>query len=132
MPKSELVHLNGVKRKSNTISEAELLNEIIRLAEKYNWLWFHEWDSRQKPFKNSNSNGFPDLVLIPPCQQPYVLFVELKRQGKKLSKAQFRWRDKLCEVSRNNMGYLTVDWELWFPSDLPRICELLEGDGEVK
>lgn len=71
----------------DSMTETELQDAIIDVAERAGWLIFHDYDSRR------NRAGFPDLVLVKP---PRVLFVELKKKGGVVSPNQRMWLDALA------------------------------------
>ena len=64
---------------SGVVTEAQWQQTVVEAAELFGWWVFHDYDSRR------NQAGFPDLVLIRP---PRVLFLELKRETGKLTRAQ--------------------------------------------
>ena len=64
---------------SGVVTEAQWQTTVVEAAELFGWWVFHDHDSRR------NQAGFPDLVLIRP---PRVLFLELKRETGKLTRAQ--------------------------------------------
>ena len=107
----------GQKRDPRSVSETELLHAVIDLVAASDWLWFHEWDSRRKPYSGSNANGFPDLVLV---DANAVYFVELKRHYGKLRPEQEVWRDGLLDVGEN--------YGVWRPADWPHILKWVAGD----
>ena len=107
----------GQERDPRSISETELLHAVIDLVEASGWLWFHEWDSRRKPYRDSNANGFPDLVMV---DDGDVYYVELKRHYGKLRPEQAAWRDRLLEA-RAHYG-------VWRPADWPYILKWVTGD----
>lgn len=85
------------------MSERQLQDNVLDLAERLNLLAYHTFDSRR------SEPGFPDLVLV----GRRVLFVELKRQRGRLSADQQAWHDALLRTTwRGNPGYY-----LWRPYD---------------
>ena len=64
---------------SGVVTEAQWQRTVVEAAELFGWWVFHDHDSRR------NQAGFPDLVLIRP---PRVVFLELKRETGKLTRAQ--------------------------------------------
>lgn len=97
------------------LTERDLLHRVVTLAEEHGWRWFHEYDSRRTPRKDSMRNGFPDLVLVPP-EGDTVYFVELKTEKGKLTASQAEWFRALCRSKK-------VFPMVWRPSDLPSIIE---------
>lgn len=80
--------------------EEELQKRVIKLAKVFQYLHFHDYDSRKNPA------GFPDLVLVKP---PRVLFVELKRNKKdRLNEKQFHWANYL-------LGCPGIEYYIWSP-----------------
>jgi hypothetical protein len=103
-----------------TMSEAQLQNQVIRLAETFGWSWYHTHDSRRSPA------GFPDLVL---ARDGWLIFAELKRQGQSPTKKQQEWLSALGAVNRRT-GWVTV--AVWHPQDLPRIQTMLRSGWKVQ
>jgi hypothetical protein len=89
-----------------SVTEAELRDEVIRLAHKNGHLVFCCTDSR----KNLGDHGFPDLVIL---AKDRVLFAELKSGGGERSPAQVTWHYRLIVA-----GQISA---LWRPKDLPQI-----------
>jgi hypothetical protein len=98
-----------------TISESAFLDAVVTLAHYRHWLVYHPLaalrvdESHTTPVQGDA--GFPDLVL---ARDGLVLFRELKRQHEQLMPNQVMWQ--------RGLGGL---WELWRPSDWPRIQEVL-------
>ena len=70
-----------------TVSEADLLTEVVRLARIFSWRAYHTHSSLK------SAAGFPDLVLVragPGTDPGRVLFAELKREGGRLTRRQLR------------------------------------------
>jgi hypothetical protein len=95
-------------------SEKSFQRQVIDLAHLHGWTVAHfrpamDRDGRWKTPVQADGAGFPDLVLVRP---PRIIFVELKRDGAKLTDLQNKWADMLlacCE--RGN-----VDYFLWRPN----------------
>jgi hypothetical protein len=83
------------------VTEAELFEAIRTLAHLLSWEIYHTHDSRR------SAPGFPDLVLMRP---PELVFIELKTQTGRLTKAQQRWQDELAACG--------ADVAVWRPSEL--------------
>lgn len=97
------------------VSEKAFQAQVIELARYTGHSVFHTYDSRR------SEPGFPDLVIAKPgLWRP--LFVELKKDGGKLSKDQKRWRDVLLKCPG-------ADYRLWYPSDFDEIVATLSGKG---
>ncbi len=94
------------------ISENTLLSMIALCAERLDYYWFHEYDSRRRNVPSRIPNGFPDLVLVGVHD---IVFAELKAQGrrKNLSDAQKRWKQRLTRLNDSTYYYVWVpsDWE---------------------
>lgn len=94
-------------------SEAHFQTRVIKAAKLLGWLLvYHTWDSRRSP------SGFPDLVMINERQHRH-LFVELKTQRGRLTRAQERWRDGLLAVG--------CEWHCWRPMDWDALVVVLRG-----
>lgn len=102
-------------QKDDILSERELQDQILAEAKTYNWLVFHDNDSRR------NNAGFPDLVLV---KDGKIIFAELKRESKraKLRDDQVIWIEELGRASGEN-----VMVAVWRPSDRDRIWAVLSG-----
>ena len=98
------------------ISEKDFQQQIIDLAKLYGWrcahfrpaLTTHGW---RTPV-SADGKGFPDLVLAHPVRG--ILFAELKSERGGASPEQIEWIELL-------------GGEIWKPSDLERIVEVLRG-----
>ena len=84
------------------MTEAELLMEVMRLAEENNILAHHCGDSR----RCSGNNGMPDLLLV---GKHHTMYVELKAWNK-LSPSQRLWRDRLTATGQ--------EYAVWTPYEL--------------
>jgi hypothetical protein len=83
------------------MSEAELLANVLLLADYLHLLAYHDNDPRR------NLAGFPDLVIAGPRG---VIFAELKSGTGGYSAAQKRWRWMLQASG--------ATYRLWRPGDL--------------
>lgn len=91
------------------MSEKAFQSSVERLARMYGWLCYHTRRSdRSVP-------GFPDNCMVKPGR---LIFAELKRDGKKPTRAQQQWLDTLATVPG-------IETYCWFPSDLQEIAEIL-------
>ena len=106
------------------VSEAEFQTAVVGLADLCGWLACHFHDSRREVRRRDGTRlfvgdkatrGFPDLVLVRP---PDLLFVELKSEKGRLTKAQREWRDSLIQCPG-------VRYCLWRPSDWGEIERVL-------
>jgi hypothetical protein len=88
-------------QRAKAMLEAELSDEIRKLAEPLGIMRYHTYDSRK------SEPGFPDEVLAGRRQ---MLFRELKRQGKNPTAAQQAWLDRLQALGH--------DVGVWRPEDL--------------
>lgn len=91
------------------LSEKEYQGQILEAARTLGWAVYHTHDSRR------SAPGFPDLVLMRP---PRVLFVEVKREGGKLTSWQEYWRNGLQDCPG-------VEYHLWEPSDWASVVDVL-------
>lgn len=76
-------------------SEKQLERAIVELAKLNGWLIYHTRDSR------GSVAGFPDLTLVRGIR---LLFIELKTEKGKVSKAQQEWLDVLGAVAEEAAG----------------------------
>lgn len=83
-----------------TMYESDLQRYVTEAADTFGWQWWRDNDSRK------NKRGLPDLILF---GHGRVLWVELKRQSGRLTKAQEGFRDALLENG--------AEWFCWKPSD---------------
>jgi hypothetical protein len=99
------------------VTETELQTEVIKLAKRLGWLWFHVPGAHSRRTKP----GFPDLVLLHPGTGQ-LLFAELKAAKGKVSDEQEQWIDGLTRG-----GQVAL---VWRPDDLVtgRIGEWLVPD----
>lgn len=109
----------GVRRQTTTAgrtapeglpeqSEADFQRQVLKLAALCGWRAYHTWTSIH------SAAGFPDLVLV---RQPRVLFVELKRDGRRPTAPQQLWLDDLEACGQ--------EVYVWRPSDWQTITEVL-------
>lgn len=100
---------SAVDALSGVVTEAQWQNTVVEAAQLLGWWVFHDHDSRR------NQAGFPDLVLIRP---PRVLFVELKREAGKVTRAQEEVLGKLAACPG-------VESRVARPSNWPSLVEWL-------
>lgn len=84
--------------------ERDLQNNVIEMAERLGCMVYHTFDSRR------SQPGFPDLVIV---GKRRILYVELKRQGKKLTPQQQSWREAVERTAQRG-GH---EYHLWRPLD---------------
>ncbi len=101
--------VDPAKLKAFRVSEADFQNQILYLAKVLGWDWYHTYDSRK------SVKGFPDLVLV----REVILYLELKKEGEKLTSEQRHWATIIPAAGGNYMA-------AW-PSHFSDIAELL-GD----
>ncbi len=97
------------------LTEAQLQEMIIARAKALGWLVYHTYDSRR------SAPGFPDLVL---CRSGQVLFIEVKSEKGKLSKAQDKWLTELGVDTSLQFDHFHEVY-VWRPSDMADIEETL-------
>lgn len=97
------------------LTEVELQQKITDLAELRGWLVYHTYDSRR------SAAGFPDLVL---CRSGQVLFVEVKSEKGRLSKAQAKWLTELGIGTTLQFDHFHEVY-IWRPSDMADIEDCL-------
>ena len=85
------------------MKEKTFQQAVVTLAKLNGWLCYHSYDSRK------SEPGFPDLVLVHPRGQ--CLFVELKSETGKITKAQGAWLEALLGIKGRPRTYL------WRPAD---------------
>lgn len=85
------------------MSEAQLQDAILELAELRGWLFFHDYDSRR------NNPGWPDLFLLHP-RTGEIVIAELKAARGRLSGDQKVW------IAAFAVAGITV--HVWRPIDL--------------
>jgi hypothetical protein len=98
------------------ISEEEFMQQVLDCARLCGFLCYHTRDSRR------SVPGFPDTVLVHPGRPGRpgtVLFVELKRQGGRLTVDQKQWRDVLLAAGAR--------WFCWRPDQWDEIEVTLKG-----
>lgn len=101
-------------------TERDFMAQVVQLAEIRGWLWLHlrpgmTRDSWRTPISGPLGKGWPDLVLVRE-RDHRLLFVELKRDGAKLSPEQVIVLGILSEVG---------DTACWTPADWPEIEQVL-------
>lgn len=78
------------------LSEAEFQKEVIRVAKANGWLVSHVWrgqaGGRSGGWRTNAATGFPDLTLLRP---PFLVFLELKKVGRKADPEQKKWIARL-------------------------------------
>lgn len=87
---------------ANTMSEAELQEEVRKIALAFNWLYYHPWRSDNSP------SGYPDVCAV---KLDRIIYAELKKEGKDPTPDQIEWLDTLANTGK-------VEVHVWRPSDL--------------
>lgn len=87
---------------AKAMSESQLQEQIIALAERMGWKHYHVYDSRR------SVAGFPDLVLVH-ARQRRVLWRELKSETGTTTPEQKAWLSVLSVVGE--------DVDVWRPRD---------------
>lgn len=93
--------------KGPKITERQLQEAIIELAQYCGWSCYHTYDSRR------SAAGFPDLVL---ARRGKVIFAELKSESGKLSPAQAEWLIAL-DPKRDPLEFTNLGVFVWWPKD---------------
>jgi hypothetical protein len=102
-------------------TEAQFQRAVVEAATLYGWRSCHTRRAtvRQGRIATPTSvPGWPDLVLWNP-EYGGVMFVELKAEGGRVSSEQ------LDVLKSLELAGAVAD--IWYPSDWPRILELLQG-----
>ena len=87
---------------ARSMTERELQAAVESCLRLNGWLFFHAWNSQH------SAAGFPDICATSGGR---LLFVELKSEAGKLTKAQELWQSKLQVVPGD------VETYIWRPSD---------------
>ena len=82
------------------MSERQLQDQVLELAQIRGWLVYHTHDARR------SQPGFPDLVLL----RDRVVFVELKSQLGQLTPSQLEWLTRLWDVGAEAHVWRPSDW----------------------
>lgn len=82
-------------------SEQGFQEAVVHYATIRKWLGYHTLRS-----KGSNP-GFPDLVFV---RAERLVFIELKRQGKKRTPEQVVWAERLAEAGVEVYAFEPSDW----------------------
>jgi hypothetical protein len=88
--------------KAASMTETQLQNGVIFLAQKLGWLVYHTHDSRR------SQAGYPDLHLVH-VRSGRSIFRELKTAKGRVSPDQQRWLDALTACG--------IDAQVWRPAD---------------
>lgn len=106
----------------NALSEAELQDAVVQLAQLRGWLVHHGRPARTingwcTPI--TGDAGFPDLVLV---REGIIIFCELKSAKGRISTQQKKWLEQLS----SNHSVRAVVWRPrdWFSGE---IAEILSG-----
>lgn len=118
-----------MKRKHPAVQEMDLTEfrglekekhfqaHVIAAAEYNGWRVYHAHDSRRDVgdgvmVGDKQAAGFPDLVMVHP-RRCRMLFVELKRDSKRLEPEQWVWHDAIILAGG--------DCRIWQPQDWPEV-----------
>jgi hypothetical protein len=85
------------------MTEAELLAEVVRLAESLGLVVLHVREPRRE---GGHWAGFPDLIVF----GRGVFYRELKQSGKDLRAEQKRWRWLLGRAGQDHAVWTPADW----------------------
>ena len=101
------------------ISEQEFQTQVIDLARRFGWRYFHARPGRSKQGRwatqMSGHIGYPDLTLVRDGQ---LIFAELKSANGGVTRSQAVWVHELDAVEHTTA-------QLWRPHDLETVAELL-------
>lgn len=101
------------------ISEQEFQTQVIDLARRFGWRYFHARPGMTKggrwATQMSGDVGFPDLALV---RDDQLIFAELKSANGGTTLSQAAWLHEL-----GNVEHVTA--QLWRPHDLETVAELL-------
>ena len=107
------------------ISEKDFMQQVIDAARYLGWKVFHTHDSRK------SEPGYPDLTMI---RNGFLIFAELKREGKKLTDEQEMWKfsiegveTRAMQVDKRGREMYPVEYYVWHPSDFEEIMEILNS-----
>ena len=93
-------------------SEKDFQQWVSDHASVKGWLVYHTHDSRR------SAKGFPDLVM---ARKGKVIFAELKRGGKKPTKAQWEWLNTISEGDVPTPYLEAYFWTPYNKEDIRRI-----------
>lgn len=85
------------------MSEKQLQQSIITLAQWHGWRTYHTHDSRR------SAPGFPDLCMVHP-RQGRLIFAELKSTTGRVSKHQREWLQDLEAAGQETHVWRPKDW----------------------
>lgn len=85
------------------IEESQLQKDVIDLAHKLGFLANHNYDSR----RSGPDKGLPDLIL---AGQGRALFIELKKENGRTSKAQLEWHHRLMDAGIESFIWRPSHW----------------------
>lgn len=91
---------------TDKITEKELQQAVVELAQYFRWKTYHTFDSRR------SDPGFPDLVMV---RNDRMIFAELKSSTGRVSTAQTDWLAAIEIVESCTAGL--VRCFVWRPED---------------
>ncbi len=101
------------------ISEQEFQTQIIDLARRFDWRYFHARPGKTAggrwATQMSGDPGYPDLTMV---RGNRLIFAELKTDAGKATDQQVEWLSALNAVEHRTA-------QLWRPHDLETVAELL-------
>lgn len=110
---------------AHQISERELQEKVVALAQTHGWLVMHSRPARRKDGSWSTpiqgTPGFPDLVL---ARDGTVILAELKSESGRLTSRQKEWLNALTSHGHEGCDP-SHDAVVWRPSDWPDIEVIL-------
>jgi hypothetical protein len=94
------------------MSEKDFERQVIQLAKLLGWRVAHFRPAMNRRGKwqtpvAADGAGFPDLVLV----RDRLIFIELKREGGKLSKAQVEWQVALRWAGCEEYTFYPSGWK---------------------
>ena len=99
------------------ISEADFSRLVEDLLNTFGWQWCHFRPAKtDKGWRTalSGHQGFPDYIAV---EGNRLLFIELKSEKGKVSKAQLEWLEALRKA--------TLEVYVWKPSDYEKVLDIL-------
>lgn len=94
---------------NHLMTERELQDAVIAMAKTLGLLVYHPYDSRR------SEPGYPDLTIV---GSRGIVYVELKRQGGKLTTEQKAWGAAIERVAAMLPGYRSpIAYYVWRPHE---------------
>lgn len=108
----QVLELAADRTAAPAMSEKAFQAEVIRLAKRNGWKFYHTHDSRKCVA------GFPDLLLL---RGPVAIAAELKVGDNRPTADQLSWLEAFADVGARAV--------VWHPDDWEEIGRTLAGDG---